>query len=130
MKRVLVMTGLLALSLNASAGVLKVGLVAAAATELPKAVSTVRQIAEDGKNSDFNDRIAALKEKAGATVRRMAVFINTNPVLGNPDIDEDLRDVLPHEAVKGLINSWRHRHRHRPDQSLDERKGIPFELEN
>lgn len=48
----------------------------------------------------------SLKEKAGGLARKAATYLNTHPVIGNPDLPDEYRDILPHEAFGKLKESF------------------------
>lgn len=53
------------------------------------------------------ERIEALKERAGVFLRRAATYLNTHELVGNPDLSEEYRDVLPHEAFGKFAESFK-----------------------
>lgn len=48
-----------------------------------------------------------LKARAGVLMRKAATYLNTHPVVGNPDLPEEHRDILPHEAFGKLKESFK-----------------------
>ena len=63
-----------------------------------------------------DSRAGGLKDKAAALVRKAAVFVNTNRFIGNPDLPEAHRDVLPHEAFKNLKDAYLRERRAKRDR--------------
>lgn len=53
------------------------------------------------------EHIDSLKERAGGLLRKAATYVNTHPVLGNPDLPDEHRDILPHEAFGKLRDSFK-----------------------
>jgi len=51
--------------------------------------------------------IETLKDKAARLARKAATYLNTHPVVGNPDLPEEYRDILPHEAFGKLKDSFK-----------------------
>lgn len=51
--------------------------------------------------------IRTLKERAARAARKAATYLNTHPIVGNPNIDQEYRDILPHEAFGRLKDSFK-----------------------
>lgn len=89
------------------AGTGPVGLAVIAATAVASVDDkprTERQIA-DPQGEDEGSWKERWKEKAVKTARKVAIFVNTNEVTGNPDLPAEMRDSLPHEIVPKFWNA-------------------------
>lgn len=63
---------------------------------------TPESITQSGPN-----RAKALKERAGIFIRKAATYLNTHELVGNPDLPEKYRDILPHEAFGKFKESFK-----------------------
>lgn len=54
---------------------------------------TYESITQSGLN-----RAEVLRERTGVYLRKAATYLNTHKLIGDPDLPEEYRDILPHEA--------------------------------